>query len=370
MKLLCLAPYRQLDGWGQASMDYLKAIATTDIDLSCRPIYIGHTYTKDIPSNILECENKRQDEYDAVLQICLPNLLVYDGRFKKNIGMSFFETKNIQYTGWVEKINMMDEYWVATSQERQNLLRSGVTIPIEIIGPVTDINKYKNTYKNLFPNNKNFKFYYIGEYHTRKNIQAALIAFHREFNVNEPVDFIIKANIPGMNPEQTSKYIDSDINKLKSTMRLYNNIHLYKKEMLLCEFLTEEQINCLHSSCDCMIMSSYGESICRPVLDAVGFGNTPIVTEGTGMTEYVNSENGYTIPSIEVPVISTNHPGIPNVYSSFENWQQVNIIELQKRMRFAFEDRIDNPKRKMGRDSLSEYSYTKIGEKIKNVLTS
>ena len=125
MKLLVTAPYRQLDGWGQASIDYLKAITTTDIDLTCRPIYIGHTYTKHIPDEILKCENKKNDEYDAVLQICLPNLLVYDGRFKKNIGMSFFETRHIQYTGWVEKINIMDEYWVATGQLAQDQTSAG-----------------------------------------------------------------------------------------------------------------------------------------------------------------------------------------------------------------------------------------------------
>ena len=118
-------------------------------------------------------------------------------------------------------------------------------------------------------------------------------------------------------------------------------------------------------------ISIFSDSIHLNLQNPAGVADLELVTYSIGGShKYVNQENGYPIPSIEVPVISSNHPGIPNVYSAFESWQSADIIELQNRMRFAFEDRIKNPKKIEGIKCITEYSYAKIGEKIKNVLTS
>lgn len=68
---------------------------------------------------------------DVYFQQCLPDYFEpFNG---KNIGFAFTETRNLQYTGWVEKFNDMDEVWVATQQEKTNLIKSGVNKKILVI---------------------------------------------------------------------------------------------------------------------------------------------------------------------------------------------------------------------------------------------
>lgn len=367
MKLLVIAPYRQLDGWGQATLDYIKSIRTIpNIELTLRPIYLGHSFYK--PDEEIErLEKTVYHKYDAVIQMVLPTSLAYNKVCGKNIGLSFFETNNIQHTGWVRRINMMDSYIVATNKERENLINSGVKIPVHVIGPATDIDKYLTSHEKRAFKDNSFKFYFIGEYNSRKNIHSALMAFHREFRVSEPIDFVIKTNIPGKSREETIHIVNNDISSLKANMRLYNSPLHYKKEILIADFIDEKSINNLHRSCNCLVMPSFGESICRPVLDALGFGKTPIVVENTGSTHYVNDENGYIVKGYEVPLVSPMHPGLVNVYTSRETWIQPDIIDMQKKMREAYLNK-DNQKALNGLGTAMEYSYNKTGERIKECL--
>lgn len=367
-KLLYIGPIRQADGWGRASRDILKSLMTIKgLDIAMRPIYMGMT-RQEIEEELSSLEKNSFDSYDYIIQNVLPNYLFYDRRFKKNIGLSFFEMRDLGTTGWVERINLMDEYLVCTEQEKLNLEESGASIPIHVIGPATDCDKYFRSYDNIIPNNKNFKFYFIGEFINRKNLRDTIIAFHNEFAINENVDLVIKTNIPGIEFQEVERILHEFIDSVKKTMRIYPTPEHYKKELLILENLDDETICKLHACCDCFVCASYGESICKPALDALGFGNTPIVTSNTGMTTFVNKDNGYVVPSYNFPVFSENGTGLPNVYTSAETWQQINVSDLQTYMRYAFSARNNNPKSTQGKADIMNYSFEKSGQKINEVL--
>lgn len=351
MKVLFIGPYRQTDGWGNESKAFLRALLDLNIknkiELSVRPIFLSSNINNDNEFEALEI--KKQDKYDVVIQHCLPEHFHYVYG-SKNIGLFPFETYNIHYTPWISKINLLDELWVVNKNNKIELERLGCTTKIFVIQESVDVNVFKETYKKI--NNTNFVFYTIGDGY-RKNIEALLIAFHREFDRNEPVDLLLKTN-------KDKEYI----NEIKNKLALYNNINQYKQEILINKFLTDKEIYEIHANCDCFVMPSYGEGVCRPALEALGFGNTPIITDNTGMSDYINVFNGWIVKSYETPVFSPEKP-LPYLYTSRETWRQIDILELQKAMREVYSNKnAREMKSAQGKIDILQYSYDKTANII------
>jgi glycosyltransferase involved in cell wall biosynthesis len=115
-------------------------------------------------------------------------------------------------------------------------------------------------------------------------------------------------------------------------------------------------------------MPSFGEGWCRPALDALGFGKTPIVTDNTGMVDFINNQNGWVVPSRETPVTTVNRP-IQYIYTSRETWFEIDILGLQKAMREAYTNKAARQlKASQGLRDIAHYSYESIGLKIKKLL--
>lgn len=353
MKVLFVGPYKQVDGWGEAARALIFSLLTTDIDLYLRHITLANMPQTDIQV-LNNLENRNIDGTpDVIIQNALPEYFVYYHGVK-NIGFFVSETRYLQWTPWIVKANMMDEVWVPTEIEQRNLRESGCTVPISIIHEATDTAKYKSNNAS----HKEFTFYTIGD-GERKNLDALLIAFHREFDRNEQVGLTIKTNNPNM--------LDG-ISNLKRMLSIYANFSQYKQEKLVLGNIPEDDINRLHIDSDCFVMSSYGEAWCRPAMDALGFGKTPIVTANIGTTEFVTPDNGWIVDSIETPVLCHNHP-LPYLYTGRETWQQINILALQKAMREAYTNpSLREAKIAQGKLDVQKYSYANVGQRLLKTL--
>ena len=181
------------------------------------------------------------------------------------------------------------------------------------------------------------------------------MAFHREFRPNEPVRLVIKTT-------GNSQYINGEINKIKSNLRIYHDMERYKPEVLICGRIPDDQMHNLHKSCHCMVMPSYGEAYCRPVVDALGYGNTPIVTDQTGMTDYIG-DCGWIVKS-NIEPIYTIQPPLSDIYTSKEKWARINVQDLQECMRNVYKNK-DNCS---NRCDMKQFSYKNIGQNIQKVL--
>jgi hypothetical protein len=105
MNALFVGPYRQNDGWGLASKNYIRSIATKFPNLTIRPIFLASGSNENLERDLLIYENTTYDHYDIVIQNTLPHCLFYDSRFKKNIGLFFLETNNISHSECINNIN-------------------------------------------------------------------------------------------------------------------------------------------------------------------------------------------------------------------------------------------------------------------------
>ena len=261
---------------------------------------------------------------------------------------------------------------VPSTTESKCLRESGVTTKIKVVSQPIDIDLYTHNTENRLSINsltKNtFYFYTIGEYIERKNLRDLIIAFNLAFDPIEDIALIIKTSIPGMDHVQAHKKIESDINEIKNSLRIRK---YYKREIIITERLTDDDIIALHNACHCFVMPSFGEAFCRPAAEALILGKTPIVTDKTGPTDFINNDNGYLINSRKQPVIlnQLNLSQEYDIYNASEYWYQPSVTHLVECMQKAYKTYKTNRqeyenKKQLGIESAEQFSYANIGKKI------
>ena len=357
MNILIKSTYPQTDGWGRAAMAYMECFYKTPHNVKSTPIVLSRQVSNSLPSWIKNVEPGFKP--DVYFQQCLPDYFEpFNG---KNIGFAFTETRNLQYTGWVEKFNDMDEVWVATQQEKTNLIKSGVNKKILVIPMPMEL-KVGNHIPYFKENiGDRYAFYFVGEYVERKNIEALISAYWREFSREEKVVLLIKTNYGGVETEQLSKIIQQNLDVMRSRMRLYGYAHHYPEILFIPEYLTDEEMRDLHATCDCFVNASRGESTCRPLIDAALHNNTILCTEGIGCLD--NDLDIVPIKSYETPC-SAFQPPMRNIYTGWETWMEVDQLDLQNKMRAAFKEQ----KKSDNKDKVTKYSYESVTRKIHNNL--
>mgnify|MGYP003645949015 CR=1 FL=1 len=370
MKVLYIGCYRDGTGWGKAAENYILAMDSVGIDVVPRPLKLNQTEIS-LPPRIVELEQKDSSDATICIQHVLPHLLEYSTEFDKNIAMYATETSNFIDSGWSRQINTMDEAWVINNQMFHASKDSGVEIPIKVVPHASDFSKFERGYQKLdlsIPED-NFVFYTIADFNKRKNIEAFIKAFHSEFDPSEPVSIVIKSSKYGMESENTAIEIRDMCNKVKTGLKRFSNISDYKEDLIITDFVSDEDICRIHNSCDCFVTSSYGEAWCIPAFDAMGFGNTPICTNIGGMSDFIG-DAGFLVEGIMEPVFGMLET-FSDLFTGNENWCSVSIQGLMECMRHVYENQ--NSLKNMKNSGLKrayEYSHKNIGNLIKDLLNA
>lgn len=357
------------------AINTMMAMHAAGIDVAARPVKLNSAKAE-VPDIIKVMEENRPGGYDAVIQNILPPMMDFSGLIPKNIAYYCTETSSIADTSWPQKINCMDEAWVCNTQSRGVSINSGVSVLVRVIPIACDTARYERSYKPLSIRNRlgdSFIFYYIGDFNKRKNLSALIRAFHLEFDVNEPVNLVIKTNIGvGSNDDyhniHTREIAIQEINKVKQEMKLYSSVEQYKQEIVLTGQYTEEEILRLHHSCDCFVCPSYGEAWSIPAFDAMAMGKTPIVTNGSGFLEWMG-EGGWTVQCRPEPVFGMYQGTPEDMFTSRESWDAVDIYDLMRCMRQAYSNReLRKEKAAFGRSQAYQFSYDAVGKLISESL--
>lgn len=357
MNVLFVGNYRENSGWAIANRDYIRSLISVGVNVAARPLYLSS-----VPSNyqlepdLVDSEFNSFDSYDAVIQAVMPHLFSYNSHYNINVGLPVFETAGLDYSNWANSCGLMDKIFTTVWQD--NFKIPGKTKTYSI-GQAVNLSKFTQEWEPL-ELKSGFNFYFVGEYISRKNLQDLLIAFHTEFTVNEPVNLIIKTNKFGISPQTLAQKISQDINSLKQQLRLYSDPQLYKNETLITNFLSEENLNRLHASCHCFVMPSYGEAFCRPLIEAMGFGNQVLATDATGMANFIPPEcrvDGMVTPT------ACSDSAIPTIFTGHESWVKINVQDLKRKMRAAYEQGPQKIKYDM-----TQFSYQSVGNKMLEAL--
>lgn len=377
--ILYIAPYYQADGWGYASLSYLYAIKSACDKLGYK------LYTKDVqlsdaprlkpPASVLELETySKISSIDTVIQKCLPQALAIDKQYR-NIGISVFETHNLQHSSIKYPLSQLDHLMVPSSIEKTDLEEAGVSCKISHISQPIDcdeIDAFKDEYAdydilNMREKYKDYvKFYFMGADIYRKNIKNLIIAFSTEFTSKDKAVLVIKTD--PMDKNSSRKYIENIKQYLNKHNKYRKNItdHL----IFIPENIDRKAILSIHNNCDIFVCASRGEAFCRPLAEAMRFGNTPMAVENTGPIDFVSDKYGYIIKAQPEQVIYNTNNEILEYESEFEYWMEPSIFNIRRSLRRAYSEYMDRSYNdKIGRkNEIIEVSqgfhYNSIGERI------
>jgi len=362
-KILFISNFLEKTGWGQAARGLAIAMDSVGIDVICRNISMGGPLGN-VEPEIETLLSKKSNVVDICVQHVLPQYMIYDGYFKKNIGSFVTETGNLNFIPLYSYINQMDELWVANYDMQRNI---NTNVPKYIIPHAFDEKKYTKDYGNInIPEiDGDYKFYFIGEANRRKHLSAVLQAFHLEFSPSEPVSLVLKVHKPGFTTEKVVKFVSDLCNTVKTNLKLYSNPSLYKSEVVIGDDLSDEEICKIHQSCDCYVSSSYGEAWSIPTFEAACFGNSVIYTNEGGPADYLKyHENSYPCEFHKTHCFGMIDT-IPEFYTGREECSDIDIFSLRKAMRKAYTNKVD---RKPNLILSEKYNYTNVGKIIKERL--
>ena len=368
--------YKDGTGWANASLHNILAMDSVGIDVIPRAITYEQE-TKGVPERILELEQKSTHGAEICIQHTLPSAYSYNSNFK-NIGFYETETDDFRKSLWPKYINTLDEAWVPNAKGVTASQFSGVNVPIHVVPHCLPIEKYDRNGENHFiaPEIKDtFNFLFVGELVERKNLEALIRAYHGEFHPKEKVNLVIKSSLPNSHGQNPFFLMQEYVDDVKGKMKIREN---YKGEMIFAEHLPKSVYLSILRQCHCFVMPSRGEACCIPALEAGLMGLPVLYTANNGMKDYcglsddslgnaVNSVDSYKSPCYNA--LDT----IEGLQRGDETWQEINVLDLQTKMRLMYESwKIDGDRYKelseIQRLKSETFSYEQIGNLIKERL--
>jgi glycosyltransferase involved in cell wall biosynthesis len=327
-------------GWAIAAQNNIRALSKVTEVVPRRIKYAP----QDVPSDLLLMEEK-DVRCDVCIQHVLPPNLVYNSSFY-NIAYFVCESSSLGLTGWAQYLNLMDEVWVPSEFCREVCIKSGVTPKIRVVPHCLDVEQIFKTpgFDLKEQTEEEFLFYTVADFTKRKNLIATLRAFHTEFNGE--AGLVIKTN----NEEETRKIAEEVRKGLKKPC---------KAEIIIGGFIPKEQVYAIHKSCDVFVNSSYGEAFSIPTLEALAAGKTPICTGWSAFPELVSPDEGWLVKGRLEPCFAATT--LPELQTSEEMWMSIDIVDLQRCMREAYEQSRQTKSFNCQKKSLN-YSLDNVGK--------
>lgn len=271
-----------------------------------------------------------QSAYWPTVMISMPEswALKSGDRCKPLIGFGVFEGTKIPIS-WKIATENVDEIWVPSEHTKKAFEAAGVEKHIEIIPHGVDETIFNmDVQKDEKIMDDRFRFLFVGGWRDgekdRKGLDIALRAFCAEFGKDEKVKFSAKLNMVYQTKEMLNANLAA-LNLPPATDR--------PEIELMVENTIPAKLAQLYRSSDCLVMPTKGEAFCLPCLEATACGVPVIATNYGGQTDYLKRENLHI--DVEEMIPATGEPWI---YGEAE-WAKPSQEDLQKKMRFAFENR-------------------------------
>lgn len=341
-------------GTGQAARSLLDSIKTTDIPISEinfeRNIYRkGDSSTRDVttfnPYSInLVCINA--DQVDIFAQHVEKDFF----NNKYNIGYWLWELSEFP-DEWIDSFKYFDEIWTSSSFA-QEAISIKSNMPVQRIPLSVNPNRaIKYTKEDFGVNNTKFLYLYMFDYLSvveRKNPIAAINAYKGISKMVPNSVLLIKT--------VNEKYSQIEANKIKSEAQGYNIKFIDK-------YLTREEVFGLLSTCDCYLSPHRSEGFGYSVFEAMYYKKPVIVTDYSGVSDYINVSNSYPVDYKIVKLDKNYGP-----YKKGSYWANPNIDTISKYMYEIYINKKESViKSNKGYQTVkNELSNNKIGKIIEN----
>jgi glycosyltransferase involved in cell wall biosynthesis len=336
-KVLWVGPLWDMTGYAHATNASLLALEAAGIDVIARAVHL--TNQKGPPPIKVQELEKKSGKPDVIIQHMLPPLMSHIGNVP-NIGYFHWETSNFRKSGWQYPLNLMNQLWVSCRQNENACVNSSIQPPVKTVKIPLDLESYKLDGPVLLNGLKDkYVFYCIGDWSTRKDMEAVIRAYYYAFTSTDHVILILKTYIDNTSPQQSEQRITAAINEIKAQMRLHHNPKRYPPVVIITKYLPEESIHALHRQGNCYVTAERGAAWNIPAAEAIAFGNAVITGDFGGPSEYMRNDPNtglHICESVPRQCYGMNH-SYRGVYTANESWGIVDDVELGVVMKYRFD---------------------------------
>lgn len=333
MNVAYQGPLLDYSGYGEANRHFVAALDAAGVDVAGQLV----SYAKEradygtlgpVVKRVLE----NKPHYKIKIMHTTPDefeRLREPGKY--HIAHFFWETDKIPPV-FAEGLNLVDEIWTGSQANKEAIERGGVTKPVMVIPqPIETNREWPKTYE--IPEFDGYTFYSIFEWTDRKNPTALINAFLAEFGKDENVGLLIKTYFRNFNLSN-KRMIRQQVEHIRAGLSDDQNRNVF----LYLDLMDRQQIMRLHVTGDCYVSAHRGEGWGVPQVEAMLAGKPVISTGYGGVHEYLHDgEDAQLLPYKMIPLRGMSHSS--HFYTNDQKWADIDQAELQKRMRWAYDNK-------------------------------
>lgn len=333
MELIFYAPVFGQSGFEQLSRGLLLALDQMGVQIELRPAYEWNAervgLAPDKMSRLIRMTQQRVSEVAPHIIYQKPASQPIH-RDAPVICYTLFETDRCPVS-WVDSLNKMDKVLVFSEFNRKGWSESGIPPEkIDKLPPAIDSFLYNPDGPRLsIKNKKGFVFLTSGDFTERKNFEAVIEAYVKEFNSDDPVTLIIKGHYGGF----VKSHRRSCLQRLQYIANTFNPKNP-PRILFWGDKITDYAMAALYRSADAFVLTSRGEGLGLQYLEAMASGLPIIHADWSAQTDYLNQSNSYPVISTVRTIDDPNYIlKCPQALNS--KWCQVNIPDLRNAMRYV-----------------------------------
>ena len=342
MELIVYAPIWGQSGYEQLSRGLLIALDKMGVGIELRIARDWNQERVQLPretiSRLIRMTTQRVSPLAPHLIYQLPKGQLITEKAPA-ICYSLFETDRFPQP-WLHAMMSMDKILTFSEFNRTSWATSG--IPDSKLGklPVA-VDSFTYTPdgpRMAIQNARGYIFLCSGDYTERKNFEAVIEAYVKEFSAEEEVTLIFKCHYGGF----TKNFRRNCAAKLRKSVIGFNR----KPPRILFwgDKISDHAMASLYRSVDCFVLTSRGEGLGMQYLEAMASGTPVIHCNWSAHTDYLDARNsypvGYTLKVMDDPEYLIKCPQALN-----SKWAQVDVDDLRRAMRHVVGNR-EQTKRK------------------------
>lgn len=360
-KLLMVCKIYGMWSFTQVMKNLAKGLDAAGVDVAIAPEEYHTTFHIDDWS-IKRMIQKPKNYWDrVVLRSCEGDHMYLMPPGKRRVAHTTGESSRVP-KAWADQLNHVDQVLTTSSFFKDVLLNNGVHTPISIIPNTVDLAIWnrRNPAPTRINNLRSCNFIAMYHWGERKGPDILLKAFAEEFSADDDVSLTLHAlSMQHVLQQQGMSVTDYVTSVCGSKSR--------PPIILVQEYLAEESMPGFLQNFQVHILSSRGEGFGIPIIECATQGIPSIVTNYSGMTDFVTNETGWLLDYKLVDIPLQILPYYRNYIGG--QWAEPSVEHLRVLLREAYTNKeLRAQKGAAAHKKVQDYDIHAVGRLAKRLI--
>jgi hypothetical protein len=220
-----------------------------------------------------------------------------------------------------------DQVWVPSHWGRDVLINNGINSDrIWVVPEGIDSKQFHPYGRELYSQDRPFRFLSVGKYEQRKSFDETLQAFAQVFGNTPEVELVIKSNF----------FVDQDL-KSQALQKKIDDLGL-NNVTVIWGTVEHDRVADLYRSCDVFVFPTKGEGWGFPLIEAAASGMPIITVPYSGHTEFLNAipDSVLGVDYVMAPITCPEYQSYyPDADGDWGLWARPDVYSIAEAMRQA-----------------------------------